>query len=95
MTPIEGMTEILLRDVQLDLCLSFYLTTIATKNELSIRALNATDHVITVPQNQPIARFLILTVEEAEWLISISAEILKLDKTMNGEVFEESNATKN
>ena len=71
-----------------DLCLSSCLTTIATNNELQILALNLTDHVVTVSKNQPVAKFLILTLDEAESLIPIPAEILTLDKAMKGEVFQ-------
>ena len=72
-----------------DLCLSSCLTTIGTNNQLQILALNLTDHVITVSKSQPVAKFQILTVDEAESLIPIPAEILRLDKAMKGEVFQQ------
>ena len=48
-------------------------------------------HVITVSQNQTVSTSKILTLDEAESLLPLPAELLTLDQNMKSEVFQQIN----
>ena len=68
-----------------DLALTSSLSTIGENITIFIAALNITDHPITLTKGTDLARFQILTSEQADRLIQVDPELIALTKYRNSE----------
>ena len=92
---LEGHTGIVIPDEAFeestDLKLSSAVVKVGKENNISIIAINLSEHNVTITKNKQIAVFQFLSPQDEEELIEIGPDLLALDKMKDGEIFNSVN----